>query len=216
MTKPGKVLHVLARIPAQGSSGGPGTAPAAPDDEAGLLARAGRGEAAAFRTLAERHLPATLAIARRMLRDDAEAEDVAQDALLRLWRNAAALDVAGGGAKPWLRRVVSNLCIDRIRSARHVDVVEEVPEQPQAADQLDALENREMARRVDAALKALPDRQRLALVMFHYEGLSQIEVGKVLGVSDEAVESLLSRARRALKVALQDEWRELLSDSGGA
>ena len=69
-----------------------------------------------------------------------------------------------------------------------------------------------MSQRVDAALKALPDRQRMALTLFHYEGLSQIEVGRIMGISDEAVESLLARARRTLKAALRDEWRELLSD----
>ena len=61
------------------------------------------------------------------------------------------------------------------------------------------------------ALKALPERQRLALVLFHYEGLSQIEVGQAMGISDEAVESLLGRARRTLKTALAAEWRELLT-----
>jgi RNA polymerase sigma-70 factor (ECF subfamily) len=63
---------------------------------------------------------------------------------------------------------------------------------------------------VDAALKALPERQRLALTLFHYEGMSQIEVGEAMGISDEAVESLLARARRALKALLKDEWQGLL------
>ncbi len=67
--------------------------------------------------------------------------------------------------------------------------------------------------RVDAALKALPERQRLALTLFHYEGMSQIEVGEVMGISDEAVESLLARARRTLKVSLKDEWRGLLPEA---
>jgi RNA polymerase sigma-70 factor (ECF subfamily) len=63
---------------------------------------------------------------------------------------------------------------------------------------------------VDGALKALPERQRLAITLFHYEGMSQIEVGSVLGISDEAVESLLARARRTLKAALKDDWQELM------
>ena len=78
--------------------------------------------------------------------------------------------------------------------------------------------NRMAAGAVDgrAALKALPERQRLALTLFHYEGLSQLEVGNILGVSDEAVESLLSRARRSLKVTLKDEWRQLLPEADGS
>jgi RNA polymerase sigma-70 factor, ECF subfamily len=77
---------------------------------------------------------------------------------------------------------------------------------------LTQLEARDVSQRVDAALKELPDRQRMALTLFHYEGLSQVEVGRIMGISDEAVESLLARARRNLKGALREEWRELLAE----
>jgi len=175
-----------------------------------LLKRAGRGDAAAFRLLVDRHLPAVLAIARRMLNGDAEAEDMAQEALLRLWRAAGELDVGEAGARAWLRRVVSNLCIDRIRAGQRVEVTDDVPESEVEAEQLQELTGQELSQRVDRALKGLPERQRLALTLFHYEGLSHIEIGEIMGVSNEAVESLLGRARRALKAALKDEWRQLL------
>jgi RNA polymerase sigma-70 factor (ECF subfamily) len=129
--------------------------------------------------------------------------------MLRLWRSAGRIDVGPAGVKPWLRRVVSNLCIDRVRAGRNTDVVEEVPEQPQAPIQIASLEAADTARRVEAALRALPERQRLALVLFHYEGMSQIEVARAMGISDEAVESLLSRARRTLRTTLADAWRDL-------
>lgn len=185
------------------------------DDDRALLARVGLRDGAAFRSLVERHLPAVLSVARRMLRDDAEAEDVAQETMLRLWQGGAGLDIGPGGVRPWLRRVASNLAIDRIRAGRRTDVTDDVPDQAVAASQLTALAEGDLAARVDAALRALPERQRQALVLFHYEGLSQIEVGEILDVTDEAVESLLSRARRALRTSLKDEWRQLLPGEAG-
>jgi RNA polymerase sigma-70 factor, ECF subfamily len=182
-----------------------------PASDANLVAKVAAGDVVAFSALIDRHLPGILAVARRMLRDDMEAEDVAQDAMLRLWRSSKRLELGEYGARPWLRRVVSNLCIDRVRANRNMTVVDEVPDLPQAADQIHAIERRESASRVDAALKELPERQRLALVLFHYEGASQVEIGKTMGISDEAVESLLSRARKSLKVTLADEWRDLLT-----
>jgi RNA polymerase sigma-70 factor, ECF subfamily len=183
-------------------------------EEAELVVRAAGGDASAFRDLTARHLKSVVAIARRMLRDDAEAEDVAQEAFLRLWRSGATLDIGPLGVRPWLRRVTSNLCIDRTRGRARLQVVEELPEVPDAPRQLASLESEEMRRRVDQALKKLPERQRLALTLFHYEGMSQVEVGQVMGISDEAVESLLGRARRQLKADLQAEWRGLIDNDG--
>jgi RNA polymerase sigma-70 factor (ECF subfamily) len=180
--------------------------------DAELVARAARSDAGAFRTLVDRHTGAALGLARRLLRDEAEAEDVVQEGLLRLWRTAGTLQIGEAGVRPWLRRVVSNLAIDRMRSGARVDVTDEPPEQQEPAGQLAAIAGQELSQRVDAALKGLPDRQRQALTLFHYEGLSQSEVGAMMGVSDEAVESLLSRARRALRTQLQHDWQELMTE----
>ena len=187
----------------------------AEDDDRKLLSLLRARDAGAFRALVDRHLPLVLGIGRRMLRDDAEAEDVAQEALLKLWQGGAALDLGAGGFRPWLRRVTTNLCIDRIRSSRRTDVTDEVPDSPVPATQLTDLAEGDMAQRVHSALMQLPDRQRQALSLFHYEGFSQIEVAGIMGVSDEAVESLLSRARRTLRGALKDEWRQLLPGEAG-
>lgn len=186
----------------------------APAEDAEVLSALARGDAATFRTVMARHLPSVLAIARRMLRSDAEADDVSQETLLRLWRNAGSLELGPGGLKPWLRRVVSNLCIDRIRAGRHLVVVDEVPDQAEPPPQFDEIAAKQLSARVDQALKGLPERQRLALTLFHFEGMSQNEVGAMLGVSGEAVESLLARARRSLKVTLKAEWTDMLCDGG--
>jgi len=105
---------------------------------------------------------------------------------------------------------VSNLCIDRIRANQRVEVTDDVPDSEVDGGQLQELSDQELSERVDQALKNLPERQRLALTLFHYEGLSHLEIGEIMGVSNEAVESLLGRARRALKAALKNEWRQLL------
>lgn len=204
-------------VAAKRTEPGPRAMPGRPNDDAvdaALVGRLRAGDSGAFRLLVERHVSLVTTLARRMLKDDAEAQDVAQEAMLRLWRSATNLELGPGGLKPWLRRVASNLCIDRVRSGQRVVVTDEVPEVAEPATQMTDLEDRELAARVDAAMKALPERQRLALTLFHHEGLSQIEVGGVMGISDEAVESLLARARRALKASLAQEWKALLENDG--
>ena len=182
--------------------------------DAVLVARMAAGDASAFSILVARHVGAISGIARRMLGDDAEAEDVTQEAFLKLWRLGSGLAVDVHGVMPWLRRVVSNLAIDRIRARWRTEVTDNLPEVPVVADQVKALEGEEVAQRVDHALQALPERQRHALTLFHFEGLSQREVAASMSISDEAVESLLARGRRGLKAALMEDWQELIARSG--
>lgn len=177
-----------------------------------LLERIARRDGQAFRLLVDRHLASVVRLSRRMLGEEAEADDIAQEAMLRLWRNAGTLVAGPQGIRPWLLKVASNLCLDRLRSARRVDVTDDLPEQAEDPVQIKDLEDRELSERVEAAVRGLPERQRLALTLFHYEGLSHVETGAMMGISNEAVESLLSRARRTLKVTLAGEWQAF---SGG-
>jgi RNA polymerase sigma-70 factor (ECF subfamily) len=181
--------------------------------EAGLLARVADGDEAAFRVLVDRHVGSLTGVARRMLADGAEAEDVAQETFVRLWRSAGDLEIGGPGVRPWLMRVATNLCLDRLRARRRLQVDADVPETPVSAVQARGLEEQQLSERVETALAALPERQRSALVLFHYEGLSQMEVAEAMDVSEEAVESLLARARRAVRGSLANEWRGLLPDA---
>lgn len=182
--------------------------PSQPPD-ADLLARSAKGEQAAFRQLLARYLPRLVATARRILGGDAEAEDVAQEAALRLWRNAARIEVGEAGVGGWLYRVTTNLALDKIRG-RRTDGPDALEFMTVPADQQRKLVERDLGARVDKELQALPERQRLALVLCHYEGLSMSDAGEAMSISAEAIESLLARGRRTLRGALASEWRALL------
>lgn len=176
--------------------------------DATLLARYAGGDQAAARALTFRHAPRILALARRMLGDRAEAEDVAQETLLRMWRVAPDWrDEAR--LSTWLYRVASNLCVDRLRRRRDqgLDGVDELPDGAPAP--LAGLETRDRARALEGALAELPERQRLAVVLRHMEERSNIEIAEILGLSVEAVESLLARARRTLSRLLAPRRAEL-------
>ncbi len=166
------------------------------------MLRAGRGDPAAIRALTGRKLPRLLALASRMLGDRAEAEDVAQEACLRMWRQAPQWRPGAARFDTWLHRVTLNLCLDRLRKRREV-VMAEPPDQEDPSPRADRLlESRAVADQVNAALQALPTRQREALVLCHYQELGNIEAAQILGISVEALESLLSRGRRSLRTAL--------------
>ena len=195
-----------APLPATGPDAGGGAI------DRPLLVRAARGDGHAFRVLVMRHLPVVVAVARRMLGDGAEAEDVAQEVFVRLWRHAGELEVPEAGVRGWLYRVASNLSLDRIRARKPADS-DALDGLTVPAEQGRALDDEALARRVDRALQALPERQRLALVLCHYEERSMAEAGEILGVGVEAVESLLARGRRTLRQALAEDWRALLPDA---
>jgi RNA polymerase sigma-70 factor, ECF subfamily len=184
------------------------------ESDGSLLARVASGDLSAFEVLVDRYQAMVLSVADRMLAGASGADDVAQEALLRLWRSAGALSLGDAGAAPWLRRVVSNLCMDQLRAQGRLAVLDEsVPEPVAPAMQLAGLEQLDTFDRVEKALKLLPDRQRVALFLFHYERLTIADIAARLGLSAVAVDSLLSRARRTLKKDLEAEWRELLEQT---
>jgi len=182
------------------------------ENDAGLMRRVAAGDGAATRLVVSRHLAQVLALARRMLNDAAEAEDVAQEAMLRLWQMAPRWrEDAPVGA--WLYRVAYNLSIDRIRRRRPtVDVetmIDLADPAPTAAERLDA---RERKAAVERAIAGLPERQRTAITLVHTLEMGNIEAAAAMEVSVEALESLLSRGRRALRAALMDLKDEVAGD----
>ncbi len=179
------------------------SAPGAADDDA-LMRRVAERDAQAFATLVERHGERPHRIAWRMLGDGAEAQDVAQESLLRLWSTAAQWWGGGPGVAAWLTRVATNLCLDRLRKrARLSDGA--VPEREDDAPLADAAIGAEQDRAaVIAALDLLPERQRAAVVLTYYEELPNAEAAAMLDMNIKAFESLLLRARRALRAMLAE------------
>lgn len=176
-----------------------------PDED--MLARLGRGEPQAARELVARKLPRVLALAQRLLGQRAEAEEVAQESFLRVWKQAPHWRRGEARLDTWLHRVVLNLCNDRLRAPRrrHEQASDELPDAPDSsATPEERYASRHTSERVAAALAALPPRQREALVLFHYQELPQTEVAHLMGVSVDALESLLARARRSLRVRLSE------------
>lgn len=183
-------------------------------DEA-LLVAYGNGDRAAAAALTRRLVPRLVAYAGRMLNDRAEAEDVAQEAMLRLWKIAP--DWRQGEAKvtSWLYRVATNLCIDRQRRRRRQAPLEAAGDPADARPGAEeALTDTDRARALQAALDALPERQRQAVVLRHLEGLSNPEVAAIMDIGVEAVESLTARGKRALAQALTGRREELGYEDG--
>jgi len=173
------------------------------DSDEALMARIARGDEPAFRVLSRRHLPSAIAIARRITGNAADAEDVAQEAMLRVWTNAPRWQPLAS-FRTWLTRVVVNLCLDRKRRAPWValDAAGELADTtPNAGARM---ESAETDSRIASAIAALPDRQRAAIVLTYHEGLSNADAAAALDTSVSAIETLLVRAKQTLRRELGD------------
>ncbi|UWR23499.1 RNA polymerase sigma factor [Sulfitobacter sp. S190] len=180
----------------------PSSSSQARDADADLLARYAAGDDAAARQLTQRLAPRVFAHAVRVLGDRAEAEDVTQEALMRLWKIAPKWDAGRAQASTWLYRVTANLCTDRLRRQTHADIdavaAPADPAAPAPARMLDSARHDAL----QAALLRLPERQRQAVVLRHIEGLANPEIAEILDVGIAAVESLTARGKRALAADL--------------
>lgn len=178
------------------------------DDD--LVRRAAAGDASAWGELMNRHLSSVVSFAWFRLRDRAEAEDVAQETMLRFSKKAQSWEPGGAQVRSWLYRVAGNLCIDRQRARRPETPLEGAEEfavidiQPHLDGKLDA------RRVVHKALAALPERQQVVLIMVYYQGHTVREAADILKLSEHATESLLARARRTMRAALEPNREDLI------
>lgn len=177
-------------------------------DDALLLLFA-KGDERAAEALTARLLPVVLGHAYRLLGDRAEAEDVAQEALMKLWRIAPEWRQGEAKVTTWLYRVTANACTDRLRKRRNLPL-EATPEPvDERASALDVMQERARMDALQEALMSLPERQRQAVVLRHIDGMANPEIAQIMAIGVEAVESLTARGKRGLKAALDGRREEL-------
>lgn len=210
--------------PALPASRRPAVLPGAAGDPVveGLVVRAQGGDLTAFNSLVLRFQDATYGLTLRMLGDPASAEDVTQDAFIRAWQR---LDTFRGGSfRSWLFTIAANRARDELRrrGRRPTSSLDEARDDPDRADidpadggpsAHDLVEQAELRRALEAALRALPDDWREVVVLADVQGLDYVEVAAVTGVPVGTVKSRLSRARSRLRDVIR-ESAELSAAAG--
>ena len=180
---------------------------AAPTDlDYALLRRVAKGDQAALAEIIRRHQGRLYQVAYRLLRDPLEAEDALQEVFLKVYEHAHRFEPKAT-VSAWLHRITANHCLNLLRRRHPHDSLDEddaplVPDD--GATPLEALEEQDLHRRLEQLLDALPENQRRALVLKRFAGLSYQEIAAEMGLSSQAVDGLLKRARQSLKQALKD------------
>lgn len=179
------------------------------DEDEPLLNRLAANDEAAFRTLVERHIDRAFGVALRIVGSRADAEDVVQDSLLKVWTHRGRWQHGRAKFSTWLYRVITNRCIDLRRQPRSDDV-DAVPEpmdtRPDAAS---SMQRDEVTDLLEKAMQQLPEQQRIAVIFSYHEDLSNAEIAEVMNTTIAAVESLLKRGRQQLKAILRRHERDL-------
>lgn len=179
------------------------------DEDSELLDKLAAGDEAAFRMLVERHIDRAYAIALRIVGNAADAEDVVQDTMLKIWSHRGRWQHGRAKFSTWLYRVISNRCIDLRRKPRNENV-ETVPEiadgQPGAVE---IIERNELNGMLELAMQRLPEQQRIAVIFSYHENMSNGEIAQVMDTTVAAVESLLKRGRQQLRQLLRKHERDI-------
>jgi RNA polymerase sigma-70 factor, ECF subfamily len=161
------------------------------------------GDQSAYAEAVRRHGRSIAAFAYRMTGQQADAEDIAQETFLKLWTHAHRWQADKAAVSTWLHRIAHNLCIDLLRrdkSAINMALEDEHADPALSSEQLISLDADRVS--LQQVISSLPERQRSALIMTHYQGLPDKVVAGIMDVSVDALESLLARARKTIKVRL--------------
>ena len=181
------------------------------EDDRVLIAKVAKGDSVAFETLAAKYTNMLFSVAYRMFPQQSDAEDIVQEALIKVWNKADLWDeTKGASVSTWMYRLTYNTCIDHKRREKkgHVELIDNIT----ADDEQNArakMEQDESQAMLHDAINDLPERQRAALVLCHFEGLSNAEAAKIMDTTVKGVEGLLVRARKALQDKLQP-YKEVL------
>ena len=177
--------------------------------DSALLVAYAKGIPGASKVLTDRFMPKIFAQAFHRVRNEADADDITQEAMLRLWRTAPNWKQDNAKISTWLYKIVNNLCVDRMRQ-RKTEYLEAVSEPIDNRQNVtDSILNKSRANALYSALARLPVRQREAISMRHPEGISNPEIAEKLELSIEAVESLIARGKRTLSETLQSQKPEI-------
>ena len=170
-----------------------------------LMTQVARADSAAFRQLAGRHLTRAYAIAFRLLHSREDAEEVAQEAVSKVWQKAAAFDPARSAFGTWFYRIVTNAALDRLR--RRKAPAENLDDHAEALRDTtptgeDLRIRADETRRIKQAMAALPPTQQMALTLVYYEEFSQAEAARIMNITTSALEALLFRGKKGMKQRL--------------
>ncbi len=173
-----------------------------------LMMQVTRGDSAAFRQLAGRHLGRAYTIAFRLLYNREDAEEVAQEAASRVWQKAASFDPSRSAFGTWFYRIVSNAALDRLR--RRKPPAENLDDHSERlSDSAPTGEDLQMkadeSRRIRQAIAALPPTQQMAITLVYYEEFSQADAARIMNITTSALEALLFRGKKGLRQSLKSE-----------
>lgn len=187
----------------------PTAALAAELDDDALLERMKADDSEAYRILVERHVDRAYALALRTLRNPADAEDVAQEALVKAWTHRHSWQPGKAKFSTWLYRVVFNRCIDLKRMPSNACLDDVAEPEDDCPDSVDSIQRRQVYGRLEDALATMPEQQRAALTLAYFDEMGNSEIATVLGTTVQAVESLLKRGRQGLRERLRRSERDI-------
>jgi RNA polymerase sigma-70 factor (ECF subfamily) len=181
------------------------------DPDIELMLRFQKGDEPAFEELVKKHTRGVLNLVYRYLGDASRSEDVAQDIFVKVYRARMKYEPKAKFST-WLYRIAVNHCLNEIRARKAQPAVaapiNDLLEQPSGEDPDSRISRTELQRAVKAAIDALPENQRMAVILARYEDMSYDEISETMGMSLEAVKSVLFRAKENLKQALSKYSRE--------